>query len=104
MPQDQKSIVQVVQELWDMLVSYAKQETIAPLKGLQRFVGFGVGGSVLTGIGGILLTLSALRFMQTQTDGRFGGNWSWVPYVVAMLVLGAVIYLTVRAITKEPKR
>ena len=42
MPEQEKSIPQVLTELWEMLVSYGKQETVEPLKGLGRFVAFGM--------------------------------------------------------------
>ena len=74
MPEEEKSIPQVLTELWEMLVSYAKQETVEPLKGLGRFVAFGVGAAVLGGIGIILLTLAGLRGLQTHNDGHLDGN------------------------------
>ena len=101
MPQEEKSIPQVMTELWEMTVSYAKQETVEPLKGLGRFVAFGVGAALLGGIGIILLTLSALRALQTQTDGHLGGNLNWVPYLVALVLLGVLIALAVTRI--KPK-
>ena len=45
---------QTIRELKDLVVAYAKQETIDPIKGLGRFVGFGVGGAVLLGTGVLL--------------------------------------------------
>jgi hypothetical protein len=103
--QDQKSIAEELAELKDMLVSYAKQETIDPLKGLSRYIGYGVAGSLALSIGIILLTLSALRAMQTQTDEHLTGNLSWLPYLVAFVVLVILIGLAMLAIRgKDRKR
>ncbi|MEY2432317.1 MAG: hypothetical protein QOC92_2042 [Acidimicrobiaceae bacterium] len=102
MPAEEKSIPQVLTELWEMLVSYAKQETVEPLKGLGRYVVFGAGAAVVGGIGIILLTLAGLRALQTHNDGRFDGNWNWVPYLVALVLLGVLIALAVSRI--KPKR
>jgi hypothetical protein len=98
MAEEEKSIPQVVTELWEMLVSYAKQETVEPLKGLGRFVAFGVGAALLGGIGIILLTLAGLRGLQTHNDGHLDGNLNWVPYLAALVLLAALIALAVSRI------
>jgi len=96
---DAKSIPQVASELWELSVAYAKQETIDPLKGLGRFLTFGVGGAVLFGLGSILLLLSALRALQTETDTTFTGNLSFVPYLIvaaaALLLVGLLVWRVV---------
>jgi hypothetical protein len=101
-PEEQKSIPETLAELWEMLVSYAKQETVEPLKGLGRFVGFGAGAAVLGGIGIILLTLAGLRALQTHTGEHLTGNLNWVPYLVALVLLGVLIGVAVLQI--KPKR
>jgi hypothetical protein len=101
---DDKSVPQVLSELKDLTVDYAKQETVEPLRGLARFVGFGVGGSFLLGVGVCLLALAFLRFLQTETDGTFDGNWSWAPYLITTVVLGVLAFLAVRAIGKDRRR
>jgi hypothetical protein len=98
MAEEEKSIPQVLTELWEMLVSYAKQETVEPLKGLGRFVAFGVGAALLGGIGIILLTLAGLRGLQTHNDGHLDGNLNWVPYLAALVLLAALIALAVSRI------
>ena len=63
-------------------VGYAKQETIDPLKGLGRYVGFGVGGSLLLAIGPVaLLGLAVLRALQTETGAGSPATGRWVPYL-----------------------
>jgi len=97
-PDERKSVPQVLGELKDLTVTYAKQETVDPLKGLGRFVGFGVGGSFVLGLGLCLLGLAVLRALQTETGDTFAGNWSFVPYLVTILVLGVLALLAVGAI------
>lgn len=104
MPEEEKSIPQVLGELKELTVTYAKQETIDPLKGLGRFVGFGVGGSFLLGIGVCLLALSGLRALQTETGSTFTGNLSWIPYLMATALLLILASFSVLAISRDSKR
>jgi hypothetical protein len=99
-----KSIPETIQELREMVVTYAKQETIDPLKGLGRFVGYGVAGSLLLGIGFVLLTLAGLRALQTQTGSTFRGNLSWLPYVITLVGVLVVAAATVSRIGKKRNR
>lgn len=103
MPED-KSVPQVLGELKELTVTYAKQETVEPIKGLGRFVGYGAGGSFLLGIGICLLSLGLLRFLQTETDGTFDGFWTWAPYLITFVVLAVLAFLAVRAIDKDRRR
>lgn len=96
---DEKSIPQVLQELWALLQAYAKQETVDPLKDLGRYLAFGVAGSLAIGLGVLLLGVGVLRGLQTRTD-LFAGAWSWVPYVVVLVVLAVVIGLSALRIKK----
>ena len=97
---DPKSIPQVASELWELSVAYAKQETIDPLKGLGRFLAYGIGGAVLFGLGSVLLLLSGLRALQTETDTAFTGNLSFIPYLIvvaaALLLVGLVVWRVVK--------
>lgn len=96
---DAKSIPEVATELWELGTAYAKQETIDPLKGLGRFVSFGVGGAVALGIGFVLLLLSGLRALQTETGSTFTGNLSWLPYLIVLAVGSILIALALMRIT-----
>jgi hypothetical protein len=103
-PSEQKSIPQVLSELWEMLVSYAKQETVQPLKGLFRFVGVGVAAMLLIGTGVVLISVSVLRLLQTKQPfgWQLSGSLNFIPYLVSLAVLGVLIGLAVLAI--KPKR
>ncbi|HEX8804146.1 MAG TPA: hypothetical protein VF743_08130 [Acidimicrobiales bacterium] len=102
MPDTQeKSLPEVGNELWALTKTYARQETVDPLKGVGRYLAFGLGGSLLLGIGVVLLLLSGLRALQTQTGSTFTGSWSWVPYFIILVVGAALIAVAVTRITKK---
>ena len=78
-----------ISELKTLVVGYAKQETIDPLKTLGRYLGFGLVGSLMIGMGLAMLLLALLRGLQ-QIDQLTDPTWSWVPYL-ATLFAGLVL-------------
>jgi hypothetical protein len=86
-----RGLPQVLTEIRDLTIDYAKQETVEPLRLLGRYIGLGVAGSVLIGLG--LILLAALT-----------GNWSWVPYLAAFVVLVLAAVLFASRISAKPKR
>jgi hypothetical protein len=74
-------------ELVDLVIAYAKQETVEPLKGLLKKAGLGLGGALLLGIGGIFCSIGALRAMQTETDFFEEHNLSYLPYFLTIVIL-----------------
>ena len=95
-----KSLPEVVQELWELVVSYFKQETVEPVKGLGRFIAAGVAGSLLLGIGLILLALSGLRLMQTEWPETFDGDLTFLPYLIVLVVAALIAVIAVSRISK----
>ena len=92
---------QDVRELKDLVVAYAKQETIEPLKGLGRYVGYGLAGALLMGTGVAFLAIGLLRALQENRGWAVHGNWSWVPYVIDVVLLLVVAGLVWMARTKR---
>ena len=92
------SLPQLVLELKDLVIAYLRQETVVPLTQLGRYLAFGIAGSILMGVGVLLVSLGLLRLLQEQTGDTFTGDWSWVPYLIvfAALVIGAAIVWTLR--------
>ena len=64
-----------------LTVDYVKQETFAPLKGLGRFLLWGIAGSVAIAIGLLLLLVGVLRLLQERDRHGVDGK----------LVLGALL-------------
>ncbi len=91
-------------ELIDLVVTYAKQQTLEPLKQLGRWVAFGLAGALLVGVGFLLVGLGVLRALQGDPSvaRHLAGHWSWVPYLVTVVLLGAVIALMVSRMSHGP--
>lgn len=84
-----------------MVVDYAKQETLDPIKNLGKWVAFGFAGALFVALGLLMLGLGLLRALQTQTD-VFDGNFTWAPYLILVAVIGLAMAVTVRAMLKRP--
>ncbi|MDQ1492703.1 MAG: hypothetical protein QOJ23_5217 [Actinomycetota bacterium] len=77
-------------ELVDLVIAYAKQETLEPLKGLGKNAALGLGGAVSLGIGGLFCSIGALRAMQSETDFFERHNLSYLPYFLTVVILVAL--------------
>ena len=99
-----KSLPQLVQELLDLVRTYVKQETVEPLKGLGRYIGYGVPGALAMGFGLVLLFLAGLRAAQTESGDHFTGNLSWLPYAITAGGTVLVLVLAVTAIGRARRR
>ena len=80
-------------ELVDLVIAYAKQETLEPLKGLRKNALLSLGGAVFLGIGGLFCSIGALRAMQSETDFFERHNLTYLPYfftVIILVVLSAI--------------
>jgi hypothetical protein len=101
---DTKGLPTHVVELKDLVVAYAKQETIEPIKGLGKFIAMGVAGSFMLSIGLVLLVLALLRALQTETGDTLDRNLSWVPYLITLVACAVVAALAARAIGAAKRR
>jgi uncharacterized membrane protein len=86
---DDKGLGVHLGELVDLVVAYAKQETLAPIKSLGRYIVRGVAGAIFIAAGGAMLTLTAVRVVQTETGNHLHGKLIWVPYLGGVVVAGA---------------
>jgi hypothetical protein len=89
-------------DFFHLVLDYAKQETLGPLKSLGRFLVFGLAGSVALTAGAVLLLLAGLRALQSETGSSFTGHLSWLPYLITAVVAVAVMGLAAWRITKGP--
>jgi hypothetical protein len=89
-----------VGEVIEYVKTYAKQETVGPLKGAGRWIAMGAGGAIALGLGLSLLLLGLLRLLQSEWGRSAEGRLSWLSYTI---VLVACVLLLVLAITRINK-
>ena len=95
-PAEDKGLPELGRELIDLTVTYAKQETIDPLRTIGRRVGLGVLGSAIASVGLVFLVVGVLRLLQVEL--RYAGAMSWVPYLAALVVAAIVAALALKQI------
>ena len=89
-----------VSELVQLVVAYAKQEVIDPIRGIGRWLAFGLVAVVFLNLGILMLAIGALRLLQFEI---FNGSttWSFVPYLIVMVVSLLVVGLAIGRINKK---
>src|SRR4026209_2128500 len=100
----EKSLATHVTELYALVLAYAKQAALDPLNGVGLVIGFGVAGSLLFGIGAVIMLLGALRALQTTTGTAMQGNLSWAPYGLTAVGCAAIAGLAMTVRARKPKR
>ena len=88
-------------ELVEFVKTYAQQETLGPLRGAGRWLALGTAGAAVLGLGLTLLTLGLLRLLQTEWDSVTTGAMSWLPYLIVLMVVVALLLITVTRISKK---
>jgi hypothetical protein len=91
-------------EAVQLVIAYIKQETLTPLRGLGRYIMFGVAGSVALAIGLVILSVAFLRLLQGETGSTFTGDWSWAPYLICTVAVLLVAAVAVLAVTRGQQR
>jgi hypothetical protein len=91
-----ESLPTLGRDLVTLVIQYVKQETLEPIRGLGRYLGFGLAAVVVAGLGLILLVLGLVRLLQAETGSAFTGHLSFVPYLAAMMVSLVVIGLAIK--------
>ncbi|HEX7096372.1 MAG TPA: hypothetical protein VF183_10845 [Acidimicrobiales bacterium] len=88
-----------VGEIVELVKTYAKQETIDPLRSVGRYVGWGLAGAFLLGLGAVMVLIGLLRVLQTEVDW-FDDGWSFAPYFIVVVVGALFAALAASRISK----
>ena len=87
-------------ETIEFVKTYAKQETLGPLKGAGSWLAYGAAAAFAMGLGLLLLLLGVLRLVQTEWDRSSTGSLSWVAYLITLVVTVVLLVLTLMRIKK----
>lgn len=95
-------------EVIEYVKAYAKQETVGPLRGAGRWLGYGAAAALATGLGLVLILMGLLRLVQTEFDRLSTGSLSWAAYAVTLVVTVILLVITLlrvkkSTLNKEPK-
>ncbi|MGB3734577.1 MAG: hypothetical protein WA964_06455 [Ilumatobacter sp.] len=95
-------------EVIEFVKTYAKQETVEPLKGAGRWLGFGAAAAFAMGLGLTIVLLGVLRLVQTELERLATGSLSWAAYALTLVVTLALLAVTLlrvkkSTLNKEPK-
>jgi len=93
-----------VEEIQQLVVGYARQETLEPLKRLGTYLGFGLAGSLCMFLGSAFAGIATLRLTQ-GLDVFSGSSWaSLVPYLCALGVLALLALLMYLSLSRAKKK
>lgn len=85
----------------DLVVAYAKQETIGPLRGAGRWILWGLVSMAFISLGMVLFSLGILRLVQDVSGTSLDGSWSWVPYAIGLVASSCVVVFALAQIRKS---
>jgi hypothetical protein len=88
-------------ELVEYVKTYARQETLGPLKGAGRWLALGTAAAAALGLGLMLLMLGLLRLLQTEWERSATGRLSWLSYLIVLVAVAALLLITVTRISKK---
>lgn len=74
-----------------LVKDYARQETLGPLRGWVRYLGFGSAGAVVLGIGLVVAAVGVLRLLQTETTAFSGPATSVLAYLITLAACVVII-------------
>lgn len=90
-----------VTDLVDSVKTYARQETLGPLKGAARWVAVGTLAATSLGLAMVFLAMAVLRLSQDLGGKALDGSWSFVHYLIAFIVVSLLVLLSYSRISQR---
>ncbi len=86
-------------ELFQMVRDYVKQETLDPLRGVGRWLAWGILGAIALLFGAVVGLVGLLRFLQAELFSQ-QDRLTWAPYFIVMVVALGSIWLSLTRIAR----
>ena len=90
-----------VNDLVESVKTYARQETLRPLKGAARWVAVGSLAALSLGLAMVFLALAVLRLSQDVGGTVLDGAWSFVHYITTLIVVSLLVWLSFSRISQR---
>ena len=82
-----------------MIRDYVKQETLDPLRGVGRWLAWGIIGAVAIIFGAVVGLIGLLRLLQAEIFSQPNG-FTWIPYLIVVVAGVAMIWLSLTRIQR----
>ena len=82
-----------------MVRDYVKQETLDPLRGVGRWLAWGIVGAIALLFGAVVGLVGLLRFLQAELFNQ-QDRLTWAPYFIVMFVALGLIWLSLTRIAR----
>ena len=86
-------------ELCKMVRGYIKQETLDPLRGVGRWLAWGIVGAIALLFGAVVGLVGLLRLLQAEIFDQPNG-FTWAPYMIIVGVALVMIWLSLTRIAR----
>jgi len=88
-----------VVERYEMVRDYVKQETLDPLRGVGRWLAWGIVGAIALLFGAVVGLIGLLRLLQAEVFDQPNG-FTWVPYMIIAGVAVVMIFISLTRIQR----
>lgn len=86
-------------ELFEMVRDYVKQETLDPLRGVGRWLAWGIVGAIALLFGAVVGLLGLLRLLQAEVFSQ-QDRLTWAPYFIVVAVALVMIWVSLTRIAR----
>ena len=90
-----------VTDLVDSVKTYARQETLGPLKGAARWVAVGTLAATSLGLAMVFLAMGVLRLSQDLGGTALDGSWSFLHYFFTLIIVSLLVWLSFSRISQR---
>jgi hypothetical protein len=90
-----------VTDLVDSVKTYARQETLGPLKGAARWVAVGTMAATSLGLAMVFLAMGVLRLSQDLGGTTLDGSWSFLHYFFTLIIVSLLVWLSFSRISQR---
>jgi hypothetical protein len=90
-----------VSDLVESVKTYARQETLGPLRGAARWVAVGTLAATSLGLAMVFLAMGVLRLSQDLGGTTLDGSWSFLHYFFTLIIISLLVWVSFSRISQR---